>query len=343
MEANTYDHYVAIDWSLKNMAIARMTGRSNKITVVDVPSDLTELRAYLKSLQGTKILTIEETTTSQWLYTELKDFVNRIVICDPYRNRLLSDGPKTDKIDAAKLVQLLKAGLLKEVYHSAEKFLHLRRLVSGYEDLVQAGVRVQMQRGALLRGCGKTGEERRGINLKMPMEQFVLEGLEKQIVSYKEEKKRYEQEFEKFARRYPEIRHQQSLPGIGLVSAVKIVSRVVSPHRFPDSGHFLSYAGLVKLEKISGGRSYGQRNSRYCSQLKSAYKSAILAAIRDSRDRNEIRDCYDYLVREKGYPEYNARHKACRKLATLSWGVFKSGKRYQPKRRTDVDQRDSGN
>ena len=59
---------------------------------------------------------VEETTTSQWLYTELRDYVDRMVICDPYRNKLLNDGPKTDKIDAAKLVHLLKAGLIKEVY-----------------------------------------------------------------------------------------------------------------------------------------------------------------------------------------------------------------------------------
>ncbi len=108
-----YDHYIAIDWSIINMAIARMTKKSNKITVIDVPSDIAELKVYLKNLKGTKILTIEETTTAQWLYTELKEYVDKILICDPLRNRLLSEGPKTDKIDASKLVQLLKANLVK--------------------------------------------------------------------------------------------------------------------------------------------------------------------------------------------------------------------------------------
>ena len=107
MKDSIYDHYIAIDWSAKNMAIARMTKKSNKITVIDVPSDVVELQTYLKNLRGTKILAIEETTTSQWLYTELEDYVDRIMICDPHRNRLLSEGAKTDKIDAAKLVQLL--------------------------------------------------------------------------------------------------------------------------------------------------------------------------------------------------------------------------------------------
>lgn len=65
MNDTIYDHYIAIDWSIKNMAIARMTQKSNKITAIDVPSDIVEPMVYLKSLKGSKILTIEETTTSQ--------------------------------------------------------------------------------------------------------------------------------------------------------------------------------------------------------------------------------------------------------------------------------------
>ncbi len=65
MDNNTYDHYIAIDWAISNMAIARMTKKSSRVKVIDVPSDILELQFYLKNLKGTKILTIEETTTSQ--------------------------------------------------------------------------------------------------------------------------------------------------------------------------------------------------------------------------------------------------------------------------------------
>ena len=328
-----YDHYIAIDWSIKNMAIARMTKKYNKITIIDIPSDVAELQTYLKNLIGSKILAIEETTTSQWLYTELEDYVERIMICDPNRNKLLSEGAKTDKIDAAKLVQLLKAGLMKEVYHSAEKFIYLRRVVSGYEDLVAAGVRLKNQRYALLRACGKSGKEKKGFKLGTRGEQFVLQCMDRQINAYEEEKSGYEKEFVRLVQKYAEIRHQKSLPGIGAIGAVKIVSRVVSPYRFTDKGHYLSYAGLIKLEKISGGKSYGKKNPRYCRQLKSVYKSGVLASIGGN---NPINDYYEYLIREKGYPGYNARHKACRRLAILSLGVFRSGKKYKPYRRDHV-------
>lgn len=322
MDDTIYDHYIAIDWAASNMAIARMTKKSNKITVIDVPADVEELKLYLKRLKGTRVLTFEETTTSQWLYTELKDLVDKLVVCDPHRNKLLNEGPKNDKIDASKLVQLLKADLLKEVFHSNDVFLYLRRLVSGYEDLVKAGVRLQNQRSSLLKACG--GREVFG------RDAFVLDCLNRQIGVYEKEKSAYEKEFVCLAKKHPAIKHQRSLPGIGHINAVKIVARVVSPFRFADKGHYWSYAGLIKHEKISGQRSYGKRSPRYCRQLKNVYKTGVNAAIGGN---NPINDYYEYLIEERGEAAHNARNKACRRLATLSLGVFKSGKKYQPYRR----------
>jgi transposase len=327
MNDGVFDHYIAVDWSVKNMAIARMTKKSNKITAIDVASDLLELQVYLKRLEGTKILAIEETTTSQWLYTELKDYVNKIMICDPTRNKLLDDGPKTDKIDATKLVCLLRAGLMKEVYHSADKFIYLRRVVSAYDDLIKSGVRLKNQRYSLLRACGLKGDEEKDVKLSSSDEQYVLECLDRQIETYEKEKKGYENEFNKLARKHPEIRHQKSLPGIGAINAVTIISRVVTPYRFADKGHYLSYCGLVKLDRVSGGITYGKKNPRYCRRLKSVYKIGALAAVSGN---NPINDYYEYLIKQKGYPAHNARNKVARKLAILSLGIFKSGRKYEP-------------
>ena len=105
-----YDHYVAIDWSLKTMAIGHMSRRDDHPRVFERSTDLKELKEYLGSLKGRTIITLEESGTAHWLYLELLDCVERIMICDPFHNRLLCHGPKTDKIDAGKLCELLRAG-----------------------------------------------------------------------------------------------------------------------------------------------------------------------------------------------------------------------------------------
>lgn len=320
-----YDHYIALDWAKSNMAIARMTMKAGKATVMEQPSDVRELKTYLSQLKGSKVMTIEETTTTQWLYTQLIEHVDRLIVCDPYRNRLLCEGAKTDKIDAIKLVQLLKSGLLKEVYHTWDERIYLRKIVSGYEDLVRSGVRLKNQRKSLINAAGK--QARRGIELDKTEGQFVLRSLDEQIDHYEENKKKYEQEFIRIGKKVKAIRHQKSLPGIGSINAVKIVARVVEPRRFANKGAYLSYCGLIKLERMSGGRIYGRKNPRYCPSLKSVYKTAALAAI--GLEGNPLKSYYEHLMKEKNYPEYQARHAVARRIAILSYGILKRGEAYR--------------
>jgi len=76
-----FDHYIAVDWSQKTMAIARMTKSSGKVTVVEVPADIKELKFYLSRLKGTKVLAFEESGPAQWLYTELRGLVEELIVC----------------------------------------------------------------------------------------------------------------------------------------------------------------------------------------------------------------------------------------------------------------------
>ncbi len=76
-----YDHYIALDWAKSNMALARMTRKGSKIKVTESPSNLLNIKEYLKSLKGKKVFTLEETSSSQWFYSELKPFVTKLIVC----------------------------------------------------------------------------------------------------------------------------------------------------------------------------------------------------------------------------------------------------------------------
>ena len=328
-----YDHFIAVDWAQRNMAIARMTAHSDKISVVDVPASVKELKVYLKNFRGKKILTFEESNTAQWLYTELKEHVDEIVVCDPYRNHLLSEGPKNDKIDARKLAQLLRANLLKSVFHSGDEFIVLRKLVSGYLDVIKSGVRAKNQRDALFRSSGKRVSDGDDA-LEHSAERFVLEGLERSIDSYELERNRYLKEFSRLSKGNPVIRNLKSIPGIGEIGAVKLAAIIVDPRRFKTKGDFLSYCGLIKLERMSGGNSYGQKTPRYCRPLKDVFKIAALANTL-ARAGGPFKDYYDGLLRDKGYSTHNARHALARRIAVLAFGTWKSGKKFVPHGRAE--------
>lgn len=321
-----YDHYIGLDWAQSNMALARLTKTKKDLKVIDVPASIKELKVYFSALAGTKILTFEESTSAQWLFVELSPFVDRIVVCDPRRNKLLSEGPKSDPIDAKKLVQLLRADMLKEVYHSAHKLLYLRKLVSGYDDTIRAGIRLKNQRHALYRASGKRVNEE---SLSEQSELFVLEGLDASVKAYESEKSRYQKEFCKLVNQSSLLKSLSSIPGIGEIGAVKIASRVVSPGRFETNGNFLSYCGLVLHEKISGGRSYGRRKGAYSRDLKNVFDTAA-ASCMGASENNSGRRRFDYLTKEKGLTAFNAKKNLARHTAILALAIMRSGKKYEP-------------
>lgn len=328
-----FDHYIGIDWAQSNVAVARLTKKSKKAHVYEGPSDVEYLKAYFSELRGRISLTIEECTASQWLYTELKDSVEELIVCDPRRNRLLAEGPKTDKIDAIKLARLLRAGMLKAVFHSGDDFIYYRKIVSGYQDVIKAGVRVKNQRAALLRASGRSSKETENLNSS---DKFVLDGLETSIEQYETERTRYVAEFERLTKKTKQLQNLKSLTGISDIGAIKVLSRVVDPRRFSTRGQFLSYCGLVKHERMSGGRSYGKKSTNYNRELKNVFITAAVVGI-SSGPENYIRRRYEYLMEEKGYPAHTARRAVSRHIATLAIGVLKSGKRFEPQRRGAAD------
>jgi len=325
-QIDQYEHYLALDWSMINMSIARLTKKMKHPVVIDVPANLKNLKDYIKNLNGKKIMTIEETTTSQWLFVELVDYLDKIIICDPYRNRLLSDGPKTDKIDASKLCLLLKNGLLKEVYHTTDSLYDLRMLVSAYDDQVRAGVRLLNQKSAFYRAEHKSHKKNESLK-ENEIKNFVLTCIDEGIASYHEKKDSYEKVFEKISRQNKTLRNLKTIPGIGPISSVTILSIVIDAKRFKSPNHYLSYCGLVSHEKLSGGRSYGKRKPRYSRRLKGVYKSAAIRAVNHD---NPIRDYYDYLITEKKVTEQNAVNSVARYIAKVSLGIMKSGNKYKP-------------
>ena len=313
-----YDHYIALDWAQSNMALAHSTKHSDEVKTIDVRSDIKSLKTYLSQLKGKKILTFEEASPAQWLYTELLDSVDEIIVCEPWTNHLLKSGPKNDRVDAIKLLRLLKAGMLKPVFHCTDEFINIRKVVSGYEDLIMSVVQLKNRRLAMFRAVGK----KPGSKLDTEEENFVLTNIEEMIVVHAKQRLQYEVQFRKIHRAHKMVQNLASIPGIGLIHAVKIAAIVIDPSRFTHATAFWLYCGLQKYELISGGRSYGKRNPRYCRKLKVVFKTAALVC--SKRDDGPLKDYYEKLIKEQNYPEHQARHALARRIATLVIGVMKS-------------------
>jgi hypothetical protein len=80
-------------------------------------------------------VTFKEGTHSAWLYDLLVRRVAHLVVCNPRQNALLKAGNKSDSIDARKLAELLRAGLLSPVYHGQNSTAAVKHLGRRYATL----------------------------------------------------------------------------------------------------------------------------------------------------------------------------------------------------------------
>ena len=93
----------------------------------------------------------EEGTSAAWLYDLLKPHVAQVIVCDPRKNALLKAGNKNDRVDARKLSELLRAGLLTPVYHGDCGVRTLRELSRSYLTVTKDLTRVMNRLKGLYR------------------------------------------------------------------------------------------------------------------------------------------------------------------------------------------------
>jgi transposase len=201
-----------------------------------------------RALRGQVQVTFEEGTHAAWLYDMLHKTKAGVIVCDPRKNRLLQDGNKSDRVDARKLAQLLRAGLLSPVYHSEHGTRDLKELVRSYEYLVEDSTRTMNRIKALYRsraiacsGADVYKPQRRDAWLaKLPgpgaraRAERLYSGLDYLAGLRREARKALVAE----CRRHPACGLLQKVPTLGVVRIAQLIAAVVTPHRFRTKRQF---------------------------------------------------------------------------------------------------------
>ena len=129
------DKYMGMDVHQAMTVVVVLDAEGKVILETMVPTEAAAIIRFVQSLNAPLHVTLEETTQAEWLWNVIRSFVAEVVVCDPRRNKLLSEGSKADKVDARKLADLLRTGLLRSVYHGDEGTRRLKELVRAYETL----------------------------------------------------------------------------------------------------------------------------------------------------------------------------------------------------------------
>jgi hypothetical protein len=89
----------------------------------------------------------EEGTQAQWLFDLTRPLVSELIVCNPRENHSMKRGNKSDQKDALQLATLLRAGLLKPVYHGAPQTATLKHLAHAYDAVTEDTTRAMNRLG----------------------------------------------------------------------------------------------------------------------------------------------------------------------------------------------------
>ena len=193
------------------------------------------------------------------------------VHCDVIAPSLIPRAPgdrvKTDRRDAQKLAHLYRAGLLTPVRIPQQEEEHARSLVRLREDLTHDSVRLKNRVVKHLRTLGhiyRAGENwtqkyRRWV-ADLPLEPLprvvidtYLAQLD-QVVAQQQEIDRRIGELSQTDRYRVGVQRLLSLKGIGVYTAMVLLTEIGDARRFGHPAHLMSYVGLVPRESSSGDR-----------------------------------------------------------------------------------------
>jgi hypothetical protein len=297
-------------------------------------------------LGGTQHLALEEGPLAGWLYRNLVDQVETLVVCNPRRNKLIAedDGDKDDPIDAAKLAALRRGGYLRAVYHSREEDrVRLKEWVALYYDRVEEATRCINK----IRACGRLhgiATPRRVLRDAQARETWLVslepEDLADQLrmlwMGYETvaaQVKQTRTRLRELARAYPIIGYWTEVPGMGWIRSITVFAYLDTPWRFRKKSQVWKYCGVGLQRTTSGRDAKGRVRPAHLQlawavnrRLKNVVIGAALTAIH-SRD-NGFRREYERMVAH-GMKTCNARHTVARKLLAVLWGMWKTNRRFE--------------
>ena len=112
-------YYIGLDTHSAFTELAVMTEAGKIVKRDRCATTIAEICERLRTVPRPRFATLEEGPLAGWLYRNLREDVDELIVCEPRRNRLIAeDGDKDDPVDAAKLADLLRGGYVKAVHQA---------------------------------------------------------------------------------------------------------------------------------------------------------------------------------------------------------------------------------
>jgi len=338
----TVEHFIAMDTHSYTTDICVKTRANTPGRRWRVNTTITELRQVIESIRRPRHIAFEEGPLASWLYRNLKDHADQVIVCDPRKNAWIAKSSnKDDPIDAGKLADLLAGGYLNPVHHSDELDRDVfKAFIGSYHERVShrvaAGNKVIgafKRHGVVIRQKDFADKSlREALMKKLPADkamapaQLAITLLLEAFDLARRHECKLRRELVRLSKNQELIVRLTALPGVAHVRAATMVAYLDTPWRFRSKQALWKYLGIGLARKTSGnGPVYLGVDPASNKMLKGTILGAAKSAIRQG-DNPFARQHQRW--KERGLSPRNARRNVARSLSAVMWGMMKSGNVY---------------
>jgi len=266
MMTDTQKRFVGLD-THKQYVMVGAVNAAQEVVLPPRKVSLIEFEGWAKKhLRPTDEVVLEATTNAWYFYDLLEPLVARVVVGHPPHIKLIAAAlVKTDKKDTMTLAKLLAVNMIPPVWVPPQHVRELRALISHRQRLISQQTRTKNRLRSLLQRLhiGPTGGEvfsqanrawwlnlalSSSEKLRMRQDLLMLDHLSPLI-------QEVESEIERLSLTEPwaeQVPYLLQLPGIGLLTAMTILSAIGQIERFSSAKKLVGYAGLGAKVHSSG-------------------------------------------------------------------------------------------
>jgi transposase len=290
------------------------------------------------------LVVLEACGSAHFWARQLQALGHRVRLLPPHQVRSYVQRNKTDRADAAALLEAHRNEQIHEVpvkSVSQQAVSSLHRLRSAW--MADRTARINLVRG-LLRELGVTipvGARHVVVRAWSVLEEGQLPeplrpALAEACQEIRELERRVgvvERQLRTLAVEMPAVERLQSIPGVGLLTATALVGMVGDVQRFASGRHFASYLGLTPRESSSGlRRRLGGINKAGDSYLRtlliSGARAALIGAQRlKLRQPDRLQRWALQVHRLRGHNR--AAVALANKMARIVWAVWRNDTRFR--------------
>jgi len=334
-------HILGLDAHSATFSMLILNGQGKVCQEVKRDTSAENLIEVVRAAPGPKVLVVEESHMAQWVKRTVERYVDKVVICDPKRNKwIAADEFNDDTRSARKLAELYRGNYIKEIRHPDDEGAKLRGLFLHYYDLNHQGTRFKNKLKAVFRqeaiktaGKGIYKDEDHELWLGKLREQKHLQHAARQDFELVDTLARLKEEtyevMVKLAKKDKAFAWLESIPGAGPMIVSGYLALIDTPERFSRKNKLWSYAGFGNKRHTSDEEVYEEHASKCGNRpLKWVVLEHFLHAVQQARKPNRFKRYYEEL-RRKGLDETGARRAVCRALLSTVRAVWMKGEPYR--------------